>query len=241
MSAKVLIKKLIEKYEPGDYLCREGDLGREMFIVKTGKFQVLKEMGNTEMVLEELGPKDFYGEMALFGQNKRPTSVKALEPSETVVVTKKMLETQFMKIPEWLVSMIRTIANRIVTTSKGVKGHFKIGIEYSILKSMLYLGEIFGSPTSKGCVFPIEIARDEIQYTLGLSYDEIDKWLKRFNLVNLVSIKGGTGMIELPDKERIKLYSDFLISKSPEHRSVKIDIDADTRKSFDRIYKLLQR
>ena len=125
MGDKVLVRKLVEKYEDGDYICKEGDVGHDMYIIKSGKVEVLKEMGDTEMRIATLGPKDFFGEMALFGANRRMAAVRAITYTEAIVVTKRMLETQYKKVPDWLVSMIKTIAKRIITTSKGVKGHLR--------------------------------------------------------------------------------------------------------------------
>jgi len=241
MDDKVIVNKLIEKYNAGDYICKEGDDAYEMYIIKSGKIELLKEIGNTSIRLTTLGPKDFFGEMALFGQNKRTSAVKAIEPSELIIVNKLMLETQYRRVPEWLVTMIKTIANRIITTSKGVKGHFKIGEDYSVLRSLLLMSSVNGTSTDKSTVFPVNIVRDELLYTLGMPYDAIDIWLKRFHLVNLVSIKGGTGMLEIPNVNRLKVYTDFLFSHSREGKGAPPDIDQETLKSFERIYKLMQR
>lgn len=241
MDQKVVVNKLFEKYSPGEYICKEGDHGTDMYIIKSGKVEVLKEMGDSEMKLATLGPKDFFGEMALFGAHKRTVAVRAIEPSEVIVVTEKMLETQFMKVPDWLVSMIKTIANRIVTTTKGTKNHFKVSIDYTLLKMIYYIGDVLGTPTVKGAVVPIDVACDEIMYTTGITYDEIDIWFKRFNLVNLVNIKGNTRMLEIPDNKRLLLYAEFLYSKSREGRKARLNIDTETIKSFERIYKLLLR
>jgi len=241
MGQKVVVNKLYEKYNPGEYICKEGDTGSDMFIIKSGKVEVLKEIGESEMKIATLGPRDFFGEMALFGSHTRTAAVRAVEPSEVIVVTEKMLETQFMKVPDWLVTMIKTIANRIITTTKGVKNRYKVSIDYTLLKLIYYVGDVMGTPTVKGAVVPIDLVRDEIMYTAGISYDEIDMWLKRFNLVNLISIKGNTGMLEIPDNKRLQLYSEFLYSKSREGLKTKLDADAETLKSFERIYKLLLR
>lgn len=241
MSQKVVVDKLLEKYNPGENICKEGDIGTNMYIIKSGKVEVLKEMGNSEIKLATLGPKDFFGEMALFGERKRTAIVRAVELSEVIVVTEKMMETQYMKVPDWLVSMIKTIASRIVATTKGTKSHYKVSIDFTLLKVIYYIGDVIGTPTVKGAVIPIDVARDEIMYTTGISYDEIDIWLKRFNLVNLVIIKGNTGMFEIPDNKRLQLYTEFLYSKSREGRKARLNIDTETLKSFERIYKLLLR
>ena len=117
----------------------------------------------------------------------------------------------------------------------------KVSIDFTLLKVIYYIGDVMGTPTVKGAVIPIDVARDEIMYTTGISYDEIDIWLKRFNLVNLVSIKGNTGMFEIPDNKRLQLYTEFLYSKSREGRKARLNIDTETLKSFERIYKLLLR
>ena len=51
----------------GQVLCREGDPGEEMFIVRRGSFVISKPVtGRVEQVLARIGPGDFFGEMSLF-------------------------------------------------------------------------------------------------------------------------------------------------------------------------------
>jgi len=240
MGEKVLVRKLVEKYDAGDIICSEGDEGHDMYIVKSGKVEVLKQMGGELMVLATLGPKEFVGEMALFGVERRSATVRAVVPSEVIIVTKKMLETQFMKVPDWLVSMIKTIASRIISTTKGVKAPYKISMDFSLLKSIMLICNSFGTSTRKGYSIPAQVLRDELKYTLGVSYGEVDACLKRFSLVNLIKILGGEGLIEVPDSERLKLLLDYLYANSPEGEKTKLEIDAATVQSFDRIIKLLQ-
>lgn len=233
---------LISRYSAGQTICREGEEGSVMYIIKSGQIEVVKEMGEDEtMQLATLGPKEFVGEMALFGVKRRTATVRAVTDSDVVVVNKKMLETQYRKIPDWLVSMIKTLASRIISTSKGTKTHFQISIQYTILQSVLLICDARGSMTTKGRVIPQDTLRDELMYTLGLSYDEIDVWLKRFNLVNIVQIQGGKAMIEVPDFDRAIKFADYLCSLSPECNKKKPEIEPELLKSFERMNKLLNR
>ena len=88
---------------------------------------------------------------------------------------------------------------------------------------------------------PLQIVRDDIYYTLGISYEEIDTYLKRFGLVNIVQILGGKGMLEIPNINRMIIFIDFIYSKSPEGAKMKLNLDSETIKSFERIYKLMHR
>ncbi|MHA1796747.1 MAG: cyclic nucleotide-binding domain-containing protein, partial [Promethearchaeota archaeon] len=133
----------------GEEIIKEGDLGEEMYIIKSGKVEVIREMGDSEIVLTRLRSNEFFGEMALFGDPKRSATVRAAEKTELLVVTKKMLELQFKKVPEWLVVMIKTIAQRILTTAKGVKTRFPLGMDYTILATILLLMKEHGAAKGK--------------------------------------------------------------------------------------------
>ncbi len=241
MAEQAAGNRLVQKYEVGQFICKEGDDARDMFIIKAGKVDIIKEMGDDEMVLATLGKNDFVGEMALFGIDKRTASVKAVAQTEIIVVTKRMLETQFRKIPDWLVTMIKTIAKRIITTSKGVQTRFKVSAEWSILNTIKHISESYGTPTDLGSMMPLQIVRDELYYTLGISYEEIDIYLKRFGLVNILRILGGKGMLEIPNLNRMTTFIDYIYSKSPEGAKIKLDLESEAIKSFERIYKLMQR
>ena len=56
-------------------LFREGDLGDEMYLIKSGKVRIVKEMDNgEEKTLAFLGEGSFFGEMAVL--DKRPRSAQ---------------------------------------------------------------------------------------------------------------------------------------------------------------------
>ena len=62
----------------GQVICREGDPGEEMFVVRTGSCVISKLVtGRVEQVLARIGPGDFFGEMSLFDRSPRSATVQA--------------------------------------------------------------------------------------------------------------------------------------------------------------------
>jgi len=62
----------------GEVLFREGDLGSELFLIRSGSVVISKRVtGRVEQVLARFGPADFFGEMSLFDRLPRSATVQA--------------------------------------------------------------------------------------------------------------------------------------------------------------------
>ena len=69
--------------EPGDPLCREGELAWEFLVIEEGSAKVMRG----DQYLNELGPGDFVGEMGLIEGTARNATVTALSPIRAIVMT----------------------------------------------------------------------------------------------------------------------------------------------------------
>jgi CRP/FNR family transcriptional regulator, cyclic AMP receptor protein len=108
-----LFWKFGRDFRKGTLLCREGDPGREMFIVQKGKVQVRKKVGPGEKVLAELGDGEFFGEMALLEGLNRSATVEALEDSKILVINPETFETLLKNNPEIALKMLKKMAPRL--------------------------------------------------------------------------------------------------------------------------------
>lgn len=57
----------------GTVICREGDLGNEMYLIESGQVQVAP--GHSRYIYDQLGPGAFFGEIALLGDGRRTAMV----------------------------------------------------------------------------------------------------------------------------------------------------------------------
>jgi len=83
--------------EEGKPLTREGDLGREFFVIVDGDVSVTQD-GNE---IRRLGPGDFFGEIALIYDNARRTAtVTAASPLRFFVLTRQSFRSLLEHQPE---------------------------------------------------------------------------------------------------------------------------------------------
>lgn len=68
----------------------EESVGKSVYIIRTGQVKVSKEVeGHGNIPLLVLGPKEFFGEMALIRPGPRLVTVKTLDTTEFMIISKE--------------------------------------------------------------------------------------------------------------------------------------------------------
>ncbi|WP_438016642.1 cyclic nucleotide-binding domain-containing protein [Sorangium sp. So ce315] len=89
--------ELIE-LQPGAVAFREGDSGREMFVLLAGEMEVLKRSKrDVEARVAILGPSDWFGEMSILDVMPRSATVRAIAPSRLLRVTAHDLDALYRR------------------------------------------------------------------------------------------------------------------------------------------------
>ncbi|KYF85615.1 protein kinase [Sorangium cellulosum] len=84
--------------QPGAVAFREGDSGREMFVLLAGEMEVLKRSKrDVEARVAVLGPSDWFGEMSILDVMPRSATVRAIAPSRLMRVTAHDLDALYRR------------------------------------------------------------------------------------------------------------------------------------------------
>jgi CRP-like cAMP-binding protein len=112
-----MFRKFGRIYTKGSYIFREGDTGREMYYILTGNVRVEKSAGQVKKVLAEMGPGEYFGEMAALIEAPRSASALAAEDSNVAVIDGNTFRNLLQESGDVSLFMLKEFSNRIKHTN----------------------------------------------------------------------------------------------------------------------------
>ncbi|XP_053296057.1 cyclic nucleotide-gated cation channel alpha-4 [Pleuronectes platessa] len=105
---KSLLEELVLKltpqvFSPGEYVCRKGDVGHEMYIIREGKLAVVADDGVTEFAVLTEG--NFFGEISILNikgnksGNRRTANIRSIGYSDLFSLSKEDLTEVLSEFP----------------------------------------------------------------------------------------------------------------------------------------------
>jgi CRP-like cAMP-binding protein len=109
--ARLMVPRTVKA---GEAVIEEDDQAAGFFVVSSGKLEAERN-GRT---LATYGPGDFFGEMALFEGFPRSATVRAVEDSECLAMTRWDFTAELKNRPQIAVSMLPVLVRRLRETDE---------------------------------------------------------------------------------------------------------------------------
>ncbi|XP_075247448.1 cyclic nucleotide-gated channel rod photoreceptor subunit alpha-like [Convolutriloba macropyga] len=107
---ELVLKLSPEVFSPGDFVCRKGDIGKEMYIIKQGYLDVVSDSG--DKVFATLKPGSYFGEISILGiegnvnGNRRTANIRSQGFTDLFALSKTDLDQAMRDYPEAKESLI---------------------------------------------------------------------------------------------------------------------------------------
>jgi CRP/FNR family cyclic AMP-dependent transcriptional regulator len=241
-----LIKTNAKSYKKDETIFKEGDIGEEMYIIKSGRVEVVRNVQGEEMVLATLEANSFFGEMALFGDKHRSATIRAVDDTSTIQINRSILDLQLSKAPDWFVAIMRTLVLRLKETNKRIQSRYYINLDYSLIKMILLVMNVIGTRKDSELSADFRPVIKDLRLILGVSQAEVVNKLKDFTFIHLIKYSIDDNTITMPDVEKTNEFLLFLQGKKDNKTRLTSkfeDLQKDTKKMqyYERLYQLLSR
>jgi CRP-like cAMP-binding protein len=209
MADEQLFQRFGKTYPRGTVLFREGDPGNEMFVVQSGRVNILKRAGDVEKVLSSLGPGEFFGEMSILNNKPRSATAACAEDSKLLVVDAKTFEAMIRGSAEIAVRMIKKLADRLQETNEQVEN---LLFHDASTRVVHFLATAAERAPSGPAGHRVEVRPDELPGRVGARPDAVQETVARLLKSKIVAVDGDAFVV--PDVAKLRHFLEFLQMKA---------------------------
>jgi hypothetical protein len=107
--------------ENGEYICRQGEEGNELYIIKKGEVEVLQKSNGKEHVIFTAKEGACLGELAILGNITRTASLRAQKDVQLLVIKGEHFLALLKKYPDISIQMLGLMVERVLNVERRVK------------------------------------------------------------------------------------------------------------------------
>jgi CRP-like cAMP-binding protein len=100
-------------YSDGEEIISQGRTGEAMYVVQSGRVEVLQSSRSGEQHLAFIETGDFFGEMSVFEKEVRSATVRSAGEARVLKIDKKTLLRRIKEDPLLAVNLLKTMSHRI--------------------------------------------------------------------------------------------------------------------------------
>jgi signal transduction histidine kinase len=100
-------------FEPGDVICREGDTGDAMYLIRAGRAAIVRGSFDAPIILSCRGAGEYIGEMALLEDLPRSASVVALDEMQVLRLTRDDFKRMMVNSPKMDIGLMQRLSARL--------------------------------------------------------------------------------------------------------------------------------
>lgn len=182
------INKSVSK---GQFLFRQGDLNKAVYLVKSGKLKLLQNTEDgRETIIGIAGPGEVLGETTLFQEQGLAFSAVAIENARLCGFDRRSLETVIENNPGFAVKIISHLAHKLNTTIQQVSESAGASVKEKLLRLLVKLANEHGTTTSGMTKVELNITQQEMGNMIGASRVKVAQVLKELRDAGVIANKG---------------------------------------------------
>jgi CRP/FNR family transcriptional regulator, cyclic AMP receptor protein len=204
-----LFQRFGRAFPKGTVLFRDGEPGKEMYVVQQGKVNISKRVGDVEKILTTLGQGEFFGEMSILNNAPRSATATCAEDSKLLVIDPKTFEAMIRGNTEIAIRMIKKLANRLQEADHQIENLLFRDASSRVVHFLAVAAER-GAKTPAGQ--KIDIAPKELPARVGVKAEQVDEVLMKLLKARIVSVHPD-GLV-VPDVAKLRHFLEFLQMKA---------------------------
>ncbi len=206
---ETLFQRFGKEFAKGTILFREGEAGKDMYVLQSGRIAISKRVRDVEKTLAVLGPGEFFGEMAIIANKPRNATATVSEDAKLLVIDSKTFEAMIRGNAEIAVRMIKKLAERLSEADAQIENLLMSDPASRVVHYLIQVTQTKGRPVEGGV--EVDVPLRELPRTLGVGDPAIRSMLDRLVRAGLIERTGDR--LTVYDPGRLHEFLQFLEMK----------------------------
>ncbi len=193
-----LSSKYGKNVEAGTLLFSAGDVGNEMFVIRSGSVRVYLEAAGIEKTLAILKPGEFVGEMSLLNGKPRSANAMMHDSGELLVINGRVLEEMIVHNTEIGLRLIKKLAGRLDAADSLIQVLIHRDPRERVVENLKRLASLHGWTEGQGVTLRADLPglAEQVGLTVEEAHDVISRLIRSGALIE----EGESWTIKDPDK-----------------------------------------
>jgi CRP/FNR family transcriptional regulator len=117
--AQVALVAVPRQFGAGEVVFREGDASDTCYVIRSGHVRAIREHADGRSItLANFGPGDFFGELAMFDDERRSATVEALDDTDAIGILGNDMRRLLREHPDISVKLLAALGRRLRETNE---------------------------------------------------------------------------------------------------------------------------
>lgn len=194
------------RFEAGDVLFREGELGTEAYLLEEGRVRLIKRVRGVERSLMVLKAGDFFGESALMAGATRSSTAIAVSAGLALSLDAATMSNLLEKNPDIAARIVQQLVRRLRDAEDQIEIMMLTDTQSKVVSALLKLAQQARDQGGSGPITAFTISPMELSTRVGVDVDTVKRAVQQLREGQYVRV--ADERLEIPDLEALRrLYS----------------------------------
>jgi len=190
-------------FRRGEVIFHQGDPGDALHFIVAGRVKVVLDAeSGGEALIAIVGPGDCFGELALIDGEPRSATVEALEPVQTVSLTRADFFAFLRENPIALERLLASLAGMVRRSNEGVADLVFLDLEGRLVKKLLELADAHGKTVDGAIEIEVPMTQEDLAAMIGATRASVNKVLGWYEDRGAIQRRGRR--IAIFDRDRLR-------------------------------------
>jgi CRP-like cAMP-binding protein len=191
--------------EAGEIVFREGDESDTCYIVRDGHARAVREHADgRSLTLANFGPGDIFGELAMFGNERRSATVEALDHLELLAILGSDMRRLLRDHPDIAVKLLTALAGRLRDTNERLTRQSFQTVQSRVASVLTQLVEAARKEGASDHDVLITSTQADVAQLAGSSRESASRFLAVLERAGIIS--QGRGKLTVHDPAALERY-----------------------------------